>query len=68
VAKDTPSEVDPCYLKPGEKCQWCNYTKPAKKPVIRILCHQCGQPFIKGQRKRLLRGKWVHVELEGCGL
>jgi len=58
--------VDPCVLKPGETCAWCNYTKPAKKPETRILCAVCSQPFSKGQKKRLLRGRWIHVANPDC--
>lgn len=53
-----------CLLKPGEECGWCRYRRPKGKP--RILCHICKQPFQKGEKKRLLRGKWIHKENPAC--
>lgn len=63
-----PNPESECILKPGETCAFCNHTRPRRKVKTRITCHECGEPFAKGERRRLLRGKWVHVAKEGCGL
>lgn len=56
-----------CVLKPGEECAFCRYVRPSKKaPKPRIECARCVQPFVKGERRRLYRGKWVHVDKTQC--
>lgn len=50
-----------CTLAPGEHCEWCGAVGETRKPARpKPLCPNCQQPFKKGEKWRLLRGKRIH--------